>query len=282
MHQNNKPLSILMGLLLTAGFLATGGCSSAVDTHNPFITRLNKDDTEVAHEPELPMSQSAQACMVTARELEQHGHDREAILLYERAREYNPAVANQVGPRLAVLYQRQGKFAEALAEFNRAIAAQPKNADLLNDMGYFFYMRGDSVEAEKALRESVAINPKNARAWVNLGLTLGQSDRFADAFDAFNKGVTPAEAHANMALMLAQHGKTEEAKQACRDALQINHELQQPKHLLAWLENPHPAEANPLAGLKSAANVTAQRRPAAATDQSSTSLPSAKSNQPGG
>src|SRR5207244_1353798 len=118
------------------------------------------------NEPELPLSEASKACLITAQELADKGHDTEAILLYERARAYDPQ-STQIGPRLAVLYQRQGRYAEALAEYQKALTAKPKDADLLNDFGFFHFERGNWDEAEKMLRDAVAINPKHAQAWGN-------------------------------------------------------------------------------------------------------------------
>ena len=88
---------------------------------------------------------------MTAEDLAASGHDEEAIKLYERARQYNPKLT-QCSHRLALCYERSGKYAEALAEYQKALKTNSKDAALLNDVGYFYLQRGNLDEAEKAVR----------------------------------------------------------------------------------------------------------------------------------
>ena len=67
------------------------GCHSALDDSPGMIASLDQgSDSSSVHEPELPLRQAAQACIVTAQQLESAGHDSEAAQLYERARGYDP------------------------------------------------------------------------------------------------------------------------------------------------------------------------------------------------
>ena len=162
------------------------GCHSALDDRPNMVASLNRDEPARA-EPELPISQAAQACFVTAEDLAASGHDEEAIKLYERARQYNPKLT-QCGHRLALCYERSGKYAEALAEYQKALKVSPKDASLLNDFGFFYLQRGNLDEAEKALRASVASDPKCLQAWANLGLLLGYRERYGEAYEAIGQG----------------------------------------------------------------------------------------------
>jgi Flp pilus assembly protein TadD len=218
----------LMMLALSAG------CHSALDDRPNMVASLNRDEPSRA-EPELPISQSAQACFVTAEDLAASGHDEEAIKLYERARQYNPKLT-QCSHRLALCYERSGKYAEALAEYQKALKSTPKDAALLNDIGYFYLQRGNLDEAEKALRASVTNDAKCLPAWANLGLVLGYRERYGEAYEALAKAATPAEAHSNMGVILAQQDKFDEARTEFQQALALNAELQQPRRLLVWLD----------------------------------------------
>ncbi len=210
------------------------GCHSALDDRPNMVASLNRDEPARA-EPELPLSQSAQACFVTAEDLAASGHDEEAIKLYDRARQYNPKLT-QCSHRLALCYERSGKYAEALAEYQKALKSTPKDAALLNDFGYFYLQRGNLDEAEKALRASVASDAKCLPAWANLGLVLGFRERYGEAYEALAKAATPAEAHSNLGVILAQQEKFDAARAEFQQALTLNAELQQPRRLLAWLD----------------------------------------------
>jgi len=74
---------------------------------------------------------------------------------------------------LAVLYDQQGNDARALAEFDKALKLTPKDADLLDDLGYYYYHRHDWQQAEEHFLRAIAQSPEHERAYVNLGLTLG-------------------------------------------------------------------------------------------------------------
>ena len=213
---------------------ALTGCHSAIDDRPNMVASLNRDEPARA-EPELPISQAAQACFVTAEDLANSGHDEEAIKLYERARQYNPKLT-QCSHRLALCYERSGKYAEALAEYQKALKSTPKDAELLNDVGYFYLQRGNLDEAEKALRALVTHNPKCLTAWANLGVLLGYRERYGEAYEALAKAATPAEAHSNLGVVLAQQQKFDAARAEFLQALTLNAELKQPRQFLAWLD----------------------------------------------
>jgi Tfp pilus assembly protein PilF len=212
--------------------LLAAGCHTAI---NEAINPLAGQQEGKQGESELPLSDAARACLVTAQEMEQTGHDAEAIQLYERARQYNPKLS-QCGRRLALLYERSGRFADARREYEQAIKTHPKDAELLNDYGYFQLQRGDLAPAEQTIRKSLDIKPKFQRAWGNLGLALAYQGRYDDAFQAFEKAAGPAEAHSNVGLILVQHGQPEAARKHLQEAIMLNAELEQPRRALAWLD----------------------------------------------
>ena len=48
-----------------------------------------------------------------------------------------------------MLYDAQGDSARSLAEYNKALESDPKNANLLSDLGYYYYEREDLAQAER-------------------------------------------------------------------------------------------------------------------------------------
>ncbi|MFN4260369.1 MAG: tetratricopeptide repeat protein [Gemmataceae bacterium] len=199
------------------------------------VAPLPLDRPPTPEPTELPPDKAADACLATARALERQGHPAEAIAQYERARQFNPKLI-QVSRRLAVLYDQVGAFDLALGEYKKALQHAPRDAALLNDVGYCHYQRGDLAEAEQWLRKAIAQDPKHTQAWINLGLVLGQQRRYDESREAFGKVLSPAEAHSNLGVILAQHGELAEAKAACRQALALNPHLPQARIVLARLE----------------------------------------------
>jgi tetratricopeptide (TPR) repeat protein len=183
---------------------------------------------------ELPPDEAAAVCMNLGRTLEKTGHDAEAAGQYEKAREYNPRA--EVAHRLAVVYDRMGNYPRAVAEYQKALEAHPKDADVLNDLGYHYYCRGQWLEAEKHLQQAVEVNAKHRAAWINLGMTLGQQERYSESLGAFAKAVSPAEAQCNLAFILTTQGKRDQARQAYREALALEPDLHLARAALAKLE----------------------------------------------
>lgn len=175
---------------------------------------------------ELSAKDSAKVCYSTAEALEQGGKDSEAVALYDKARQLDPQLNVQATRRLAVLYDRNGEFDKALAEYRRGLQDNPKDAGLLSDLGYGYYCRGEWAEAEKNLTKAVAVNPKLANAWVNLGLTLAQQSRYDESLAAFSKVVSAPQARCNLAFIQVTQGKTEEARSNYELALRTEPGLQ--------------------------------------------------------
>jgi Tfp pilus assembly protein PilF len=168
--------------------------------------------------------------------MEKGGLYAEAAGLYEKARKEYPRYAS-VSRRLAVLYDEQGNFTRAEEEYHKALELTPKDPDLLNDLGYSWYCRGNWAEAEKYLRQALAADPKHKRAWINLGLTLGQQQRYADSLEAFAHAVSPAQAQCNLAFVFTTQGKRDEAREAYRKALELDGSLGLARAALDKLEH---------------------------------------------
>lgn len=199
---------------------------------------------------ELPSKETARLCLRAAQEFEKtfavKGAEEDlqnAIQLFEKARASDPATAKTANRRLAVLYDKAGEFQKASAEYEALLKANPKDVELLADYGYSFYCRGEWANAEIQLEKAVQLDPNHKRAWSNLGLTRAQLSRWEESFQAFTRAVRPADAHCNVAFVLAAQGKSEEAKAQYRQALALDPGLRLAHAALAQLENPKPRGA---------------------------------------
>ena len=94
-----------------------------------------------AKEKLLPPKECAEICLTIGTELEKGGYLADAAIQYEKVRKLDPKT-QVVGRRLAVLYDQLGEERRALTEYDDALKRTPKDADLLNDYGYFHYSRG--------------------------------------------------------------------------------------------------------------------------------------------
>jgi tetratricopeptide (TPR) repeat protein len=233
-----RAIYLLLGLLGSAA-----GCQvTGVDKLAP-SSRSAGSNSGSLNTAELSTKEKAEACLEMAKELDKAAkdpettalHAPEAIALYEKARQsgsQNP----QISRRLAVLYDQQGDFIRALEEYKQLLKRSPKDADLLNDVGYCYYNQGNWVEAEKYLRQAVTVNAKHARAWINLGMTLAQTHRTAESLEAFTNVISPAQAQCNLAFILTAQKKLDDAKAAYRQALALEPDLALARNCLAKLE----------------------------------------------
>jgi Tfp pilus assembly protein PilF len=213
-------------IFLQAGCVTSGG-------FDPPATTLV--ETRASKPKELPADQTAELCQAAAEELEKQGLNADAAAQYEKARERDPRRGPVVARRLAVLYDRLGDDANAFTEYKKALAAAPKDADLLNDFGYYFYQRGDLVKAEKYFRRATAANPNHLRATINLALALGKQGQIQASLTTFQQVLPPAQAHCNVGVLEAQQGDTDAARKSLREALRLDPGLKQARAVLDHL-----------------------------------------------
>jgi type IV pilus assembly protein PilF len=87
---------------------------------------------------------------------------------------------------LAVGYFEQGQTSVALDEVKQVIASDPTFPDAYNLRGLIYMRLGDLGQAEDSFRRAVALNPRDANVQHNYGWLLCQRGRYDDAQRAFD------------------------------------------------------------------------------------------------
>jgi tetratricopeptide (TPR) repeat protein len=187
-------------------------------------------------ERELPPEKAAKLCLAAADEMEKAGELDQAISQCELARQHNSRQPG-VSRKLAGLYARQGQYAKAIDEYNKELAKSPRDADLLNDIGYCHYEQKNYEMAEKHLRQALALKPNLQRAQANLGLALGREEKWKESLEAFKKAGSLGAAHANLAAMYHAAGQDDNALRECKIALGLEPQLKAARELLTAVEN---------------------------------------------
>ena len=216
--------ALVLGLLAPIGCMRWQSCM-------PQTIVAQHPVTPSAPAGDLTPAQAAQLCLTAGEALEKKGFTAEALHQYENARKCSPQ-APGVARHLAVVYDLQGDASLAEREYLRALQEQSRDAELLNDFGYFNYRHNHLPEAESWLRKAVAADPSCACGWTNLGQVLASQGRAEESYQAFTHVLRPAEAYSNVGILLAKHGHTAEARKALQQAVKLDPKLLPPRAFL--------------------------------------------------
>ena len=138
------------------------------------------------------------------------GHNLKATLLYREVLEND--VSNYMAHvQLARLYEGTRQWDAAVAERQRAVQVNPDDASLLLDLGVTLGRANRFAEAVTALDQAVAANPRDPRPLYWLGIAHLQEGRRDDARAAFSKFVALAPSRYDRQLATARQ-RLEELK----------------------------------------------------------------------
>jgi len=118
--------------------------------------------------------------------LAQQGKLADAVSHYQRALEIRPDFAeplNNWGDALA----RQGRLAEASEHFQRALRIRPDFAEAHYNWGAALAQQGKLAEAVEHYRQALRIKPDYVGAYDNLGVALLQQGKLAEAMEHFQR-----------------------------------------------------------------------------------------------
>lgn len=125
--------------------------------------------------------------------LERENKPRESLAVYTRAAALQPPTPDDL--RIVALdYVLLNDYPDAIHWLNRALAADPTNAEAWYALGRSHMEQGDFVAAERDLRRTLAINPNDPKALDNLGLSLEAQNRSDEALAAYRQAIA-AQSH---------------------------------------------------------------------------------------
>jgi predicted Zn-dependent protease/Tfp pilus assembly protein PilF len=84
-------------------------------------------------------------------------------------------------------YSQQGRNDEALAEFDKVIAANPASADAYYNRGFVYYRKGSLDQAIADCSKAIEIDPASSDAYYNRGLAYYKRGSFDKAIADYNK-----------------------------------------------------------------------------------------------
>jgi Tfp pilus assembly protein PilF len=127
----------------------------------------------------------------------------EAVASYDRALAAQPHYAEALSNRGNALYELQ-RFDEAVSSFDRALVERPHYAQALSNRGNALRGLRRFGEALESYDRAVALSPVHADALVNRGNMLKELRRIDEALDSYDRAIALqpdlADAHFNKAL----------------------------------------------------------------------------------
>lgn len=127
--------------------------------------------------------------------------------------------------RAAVL-RNEGKFDEALGAYDKAIELDPQDAEAKIDKGITFLVMGKFNESLAAFDEALAIEPNSSYTWIEKGLVLSRMEQFNESLKAYEEALrmdpTNPSAWTGRGSTLSQMGRYDVALQAFDKVIEID------------------------------------------------------------
>jgi protein O-mannosyl-transferase len=149
-------------------------------------------------------------------------HDSETLWTHTLACTSQNNVAHS---NLGVELARQGRFNDAIAQYQAALKIMPDDAESHSNLGNALAARERLDEAIEQYEEAVRIKPGYAAAHSNLGVALAKRGMLDQAVTHYEKAlkIQPdyIEAHCNLGNALARLGRLDDAIAQYRKALEL-------------------------------------------------------------
>lgn len=148
---------------------------------------------------------------------------------------------------LGTFASRQGRLAEAIADYQEALTIDPAVADTHNNLGAVLEQSGQPDEAIAQYREAARLQPDQPAAYYNLGLALLKTGRMEEAIGPLTKALqlqpdsaaarrSLGLAHRDLGILLAEGGRLTEAKLHFTEALRLTPDDAQMRRNLERIE----------------------------------------------
>jgi tetratricopeptide (TPR) repeat protein len=150
------------------------------------------------------------------------GRPAEAIKHYEKALAINPNYAEVIN-NLGTALLDEGRLDDAAKYYHRAIEIYPDFAEAYNNLGILLTRQGETAEAIEQYRKAIALKPDREEFYNNLGNLLAKQNQTGEAIEQFQKAIEVAPDNAkvriNLANILTAQGRWNEAIEQYQQAL---------------------------------------------------------------
>lgn len=139
---------------------------------------------------------------------------------------FTPSEAALTRMNLGLAYLRRGDMEQAKFNLDRALAQDPRNADVYLARAWFYQSVFDIEQAESSYRQVLKLDPNHGDGLNNYGVFLCGRERFAEADVMFRKAIASpgyvqvADSYENAAMCALRDGKPAVALDYFRRALE--------------------------------------------------------------
>ncbi|MGD0308541.1 MAG: tetratricopeptide repeat protein [Acidobacteriota bacterium] len=152
---------------------------------------------------------------------EQEKLKQEEAKAKEQAKMYGEIKANfEAGRALA----DQGKFTEAIAEYQKALEKAPNEPTVLANLADAQSKAGLNQESADNYKKAIDLKPDDAALWINYGTVLNNLGKTAESKEAFQKAATlnpgaKGQSLYNLGVTQMNAGQTKDAAETFRQAI---------------------------------------------------------------
>jgi len=152
-----------------------------------------------------------------AKSLRMSAAPAEAVAVLDEYLARHPEGPADLYSWLGILHDELGQWREAEQAHRAAQVLEPASSPLHNNLGNSYLMQDRHTEAAAQFRRALELEPRSEIARNNLGVALAANPR--EAVLHWQSVSGPAAAHSNMAAVLIEQGRYEEARQELTLAL---------------------------------------------------------------
>jgi tetratricopeptide (TPR) repeat protein len=196
------------------------GCHSQSAEHATLPSDASADKFEKVKDPPI----KAQTYFAAGQLAESQGDLAEAISQYKRALKEK---SDYLEPMYhsGIVYAAMKDYKHAIATWNRYIVLTGGSGAGYSNLGFCEELAEDPAAAEAAYRAGIAREPNNEPCHVNYGLMMARHGKSNEALLELQKVLTPAKAHYDLGAVYESQGKVSEAKVEYRQAVQLDPSL---------------------------------------------------------
>jgi superkiller protein 3 len=140
---------------------------------------------------------------------------------------------------LGILLTKQGRIAEAIEQYRKAIELNPNRAEFYNNLGNLLAKQNQTDEAIEQFQKALEVEPDYAKAHYNLANILTAQGRWDEAIEHYQRALKQmpdsTHAHYQLGLALQSRGKFTAAIAQFQKVLELDPRHVTAQNNLAWL-----------------------------------------------